>query len=211
MDSLSPVGALWRGALAGAAGSAAMDVWFAAFGKLMPPPREGAFVPPETKQLVEMPTETLARRAVSGVAMRGELEGAAKYRAGRMVHYAYGAGWGALFGLLAESVPVVRRIPGAAAFGAFVWSASDHVMLPILRLGPWPRGVTPKGHAFWLATHLVYAGGVLSAYRQLRPHSIACALTGIALAKLGLERTKPSLLKRAATAATRLRPAAVPA
>lgn len=156
-STITPVGALWRGALAGIAGSAAMNAWFALAGKHMPPPREGAFTPPEAIQETELPTETIARRLVSDFAKRGTLEAATKRRAGQLVHFAYGAGWGALYGLLAESAPSMRRPIGTVVYGKSVWIASEHVILPAFRLGPWPRGVTLKGHAFWLATHLVYA------------------------------------------------------
>lgn len=209
----TPLGAALRGALAGMAGCATMDAWFAAFGKLMPPPRDGAFVPPERQQLTEMPPETIARRVVGSVAMRGTLEGKAKYRAGRAVHYLYGAGWGALYGMLAETLPPVGRVPGAYAFGALVWSASDHLILPLLRLGPWPSGVTPKGHAFWLASHFAWASGVGPAYRTLQPRAlkkpgvidtIAAAsvlarvvpLRKLAIAKLALRAARPLFARR---------------
>ena len=198
--SVTPIGAAMRGAIAGLAGCVAMDAWFAAFGKLMPPPRKGAFRPAEKLQLVEMPPETLARRVVTGVAKRGALEGKAKRRAGRVVHYLYGAGWGALYGMIAETVPGVGRAPGAFAWGAVVWSASDHLLLPLLRLGPWPSGVTPQGHAFWLASHFAWASGMGPAYRSLRPKpSVRPGLLEAASAAAVLAKAALPWRKRAIT------------
>ena len=197
--SISPLGALWRGAAAGFAGAAAMNVWFAFMARHMPPPREGAFTPPDELQKTELPTETVARRLVSGMAKRGPIEPRAKKAAGQAIHFGFGAAWGALYGLAAETFPIFRSPIGAATFGAFVWSASDHALLPALRLGPWPSGVTAKGHLFWLATHLVYGAGLGSSYTSIRPKSFAAVALGAVTRKLGLTRG-PTFLDRVTNA-----------
>lgn len=205
--SSTPLGAVLRGAVAGMAGCATMDAWFAAVGTRMPPPRKGAFKPAEKLQVAEMPPETIARRVVAGVAKRGTLEGAAKRRAGRVVHYLYGASWGALYGVIAESVPGVGRLPGAFAWGTVVWTASDHLMVPLLRLGPWPSGVTPKGHAFWLATHFAWASGMGSAWLALRPKPpvrpglVEAASAAVVLARAALPWRKRTVARLAWKAA----------
>lgn len=188
-----------------------MNVWFALAGKHMPPPREGAFTPPEKIQQTELPTETIARRAIGGLLKRGQLDRATKKKAGQLVHFAFGAGWGALYGLVAESVPAVRSPAGALAFGAFVWTASDHAILPAFRLGPWPSGVTAKGHAFWLATHLVYGAALGSSFTTLRPKSFAGVALDAIAKRVGLFH-RPTALERARAAVIgRLSPVAAAA
>jgi len=201
---VSPLGALWRGAAAGLAASAAMNVWFALAGKHMPPPREGAFTPPEKVQETELPTETVARRFVGGFMKRGQLNRASKKKAGQLVHFAFGAGWGALYGLVAETIPAVRTPAGALAFGTFVWSASDHAILPAFRLAPWPGGVTAKGHAFWFATHLVYGAALGSSFMTLRPRSFAAFALEAIVRRIGLAHELTPLERARAAIAGRL-------
>lgn len=194
-NTITPAGALWRGAVAGAAGCTAMNAWFAVAGKHMPPPREGAFVPPEAIQETELPTETVARRLVSGLAQRGTLSHATKRRAGQLVHFGYGADWGALYGIVAESFPAARTPAGSLAFGALVWGVSEHLLLPALRLGPWPTGVTARGHAFWLASHLVYGAALGASYAALRPRSFASVAISFIAQQVGATR-RPTRVQR---------------
>ena len=194
-NGITPIGAMWRGAVAGVAGSAAMNAWFAVAGKHMPPPREGAFLPPEKIQETELPTETIARRVVSGMAQRGTLSPSTKRKAGRLVHYGFGADWGTFYGIIAESLPAARTPAGALAFGALVWSASDHLLLPAFRLGPWPMGVSAKGHAFWLASHLAYGAALGASYAALRPRSFASVAMSFVAQRIGAVR-RPTRMER---------------
>lgn len=87
--------------------------------------------------------------------------------AGDVVHYATGAGWGALFGVLAPRVPAPVLAAGAA-WGALVWLLSDELLVPLLG---WARGPThypASTHAKALASHLVYGASTDAGYRALR-------------------------------------------
>lgn len=164
---ITPLGALVRGLVAGALGSAAQNVFFRATKGLAPSSEAASFEPPEPEQRDEQPTQTVARRFAEGL-MQRELP-ISKERAGQLVHYAFGAGWGALYGLAASSAPALATPAGAAGYGVFVWAASDDLILPAFRLSAGPRAYPLANHAYAIAAHLVYGGAVLLAFEAMRP------------------------------------------
>lgn len=170
MGSLTPLGALGRGLVAGAAGSDVIDLFFRLTRRIAPGPPSG-FEPPEPVQKEEQPTETIARRLAEGLMQRGPLEARVKARAGTAVHYAYGAAWGGLYGLTRESFRAAACAPSALAFGALVWGAGL-VLLPWFRLAPWAHRVPLAAHAYHLASHMVYGMGTWAAYEALRPRTL---------------------------------------
>ncbi|HEX9269800.1 MAG TPA: DUF1440 domain-containing protein [Candidatus Limnocylindria bacterium] len=80
---------------------------------------------------------------------------AMKPKAGQLVHYATGAGIGALYGLVGEIVPPVRMANGMP-FGAVVWWVADNMAVPAERPGTPPERTAPSTHVYALASHLVY-------------------------------------------------------
>jgi uncharacterized membrane protein YagU involved in acid resistance len=76
--------------------------------------------------------------------------------AGEIVHYAYGATLGGLYGGLAEELPAVTAGAGTA-YGAVTWFVGDEVMVPALRLSRPPTQYPLSTHAYALASHLVYS------------------------------------------------------
>lgn len=87
-----------------------------------------------------------------------------KKRSGSLVHYSFGAGWGAFYALVRESVPRLSTRPGVLAYSTFVWMVSDNFILPMFKLAAWPQKYPPKNHAYaWLA-HVAYGAGVWGAY-----------------------------------------------
>ena len=85
--------------------------------------------------------------------------------AGNLVHYAFGAGVGGLYGGLATVVPHVTRGLGLP-FGAAVWLGAHMIMVPALGLAPPPtRQPLPK-EGLELVMHLVY-GAVTELGRRL--------------------------------------------
>ena len=82
-------------------------------------------------------------------------------------HWAYGSGWGAVFGLVAgnsESEPLKL----AAPFGAGVWAASYAQLVPMGLYEP-PWTYAPKTLANDLGYHLTYGIGVAAAYAASSP------------------------------------------
>ncbi len=164
--SVPPLALLGEGLLAGLAGTAVMT---AAQTKLIPKlpipqgpePRTKPRWPDEHEAKDEPATETTARRIVEGLAHR-RLSEKAKSRAGNLVHFAFGAGWG---GLLALALPRPRLHHGLL-FGTLVWMVSDNGLLPLLRVASVPTRYSPGVHAKALLAHLVYGAGTALALRR---------------------------------------------
>jgi len=179
MSQVSPMGALLRGMCAGALGSAAQSAFFKLTAPLAPKSPPGAFDPPEAAQKNENQTETVARRLVEKLAQRGPLDAGQKQRAGKLVHYGFGAMWGGLYGLARESAPVLDTPLGVAAFSAGVWALGDNALLELFKIAGPPNRYPPKVHAFALAGHLAYGAGLWAGYQALRPRSLAAVAAGL--------------------------------
>ena len=87
-----------------------------------------------------------------------------KKKAGPIVHYAYGAVMGAVYGAIAEVAPVTAKGIGTA-FGAAVWLGGDEIGVPALGLSKAPSAYPARVHINGLATHLVY-GATLDLVRR---------------------------------------------
>ena len=172
MGRMTPLGAATRGIAAGLVGSAALGMFLMKTGKVAPEPPKEAFQPPEEAQKSEQPTETVARRTVEDFMKLGPLSKDAKARGGELVHFGFGGAWGALYGMLHETVPGMCGPLAAAAFGAFVWTASDHVILPAFRLAPLPTKLPLKFHAYWLSAHVLYGLTTWASFEAMRPQAI---------------------------------------
>jgi hypothetical protein len=176
----TPAGALLRGVVAGAVGSAVMNAFFQATRSITPQAPSDVFEPPEPQQESEMQLETVARRVVEQLARRGPLSPEQKKIGGAIVHYAFGAAWGGLYGLLrasrAERRPATRLRPlpealSVLGFSSLVWLVGDEVLLPALRLSAWPNRYPAQVHAYAFAAHLVYGAAVAMAYEALTTRS----------------------------------------
>jgi hypothetical protein len=86
--------------------------------------------------------------------------------AGQLVHYATGAAFGALFGILARRVPLPALAAGAL-YGAVVWAANDELLVPALGLSRRPWEYPASTHAKALASHLVYGTAAGAGFRAL--------------------------------------------
>lgn len=159
MIRMSPLAAVCGGIAAGLVGCLAQDVFFAWTRRLMPPARAGAFEPPEPEQADETPTQTIARRVVEDLVHRGPL--VHKERAGRLVHYAFGAAWGGIYGVVAGTLPMLATLKGGVAFGLVVWATSDDFLLPGFRVAGWPHRYPVETHLYAIAAHAVF-GAALS-------------------------------------------------
>ena len=87
--------------------------------------------------------------------------------AGPVLHYAFGALTGGIYGALAEVAPAITRGTGAP-FGLAVWLAADEITIPALRLAEPPWEHPPMVHARALAAHLVYGTATEGFRRALR-------------------------------------------
>jgi hypothetical protein len=188
----SPLGVVAKGLLAGAAGAAAQSAFFALTKNVAPktpaiPPERGG--KPDGHD--ESSLQTVARRAVEGLALRGPLDGERKAQLGSAIHYAFGAGWGALYALLRESTVHVPP----PAFGLAVWMASDNGILPAFRLAAPATRYPLAVHRYAIQAHVVYGVATAGAYHLLRelgvtPLSAIPALLGLRALSF-LRRTPP--------------------
>jgi hypothetical protein len=161
----SPLRAVGRGLLAGAAGTAALTAFQAADALRKGSTPRQAVVPevPESWQEAPAPAR-VGFRFLHGLFDRNPAPDHAPALA-NAVHWAYGTVWGGLFGVLQGTVhgPVV---PTGAALGTTVFGAS-YVALPAMEIyrPPWqyPGRVLAKDWSY----HLVYGLGVAAAYRLL--------------------------------------------
>jgi putative membrane protein len=85
--------------------------------------------------------------------------------AGSLVHYAFGAAVGAMYGAAASQNEEVTSWAGLP-FGATVWLIADEVGVPLSGLSKPPTEYPLASHASAFATHLVY-GATTEAVRRL--------------------------------------------
>jgi putative membrane protein len=152
---------IWRGAVVGlgagllAAGamSLAHKGVTAVTGPLSPPGEAGDDA---TVKVADLLVHALAGRP---------LPEPAKPQAGTLVHYAFGAGVGALYGGLAERAP---RVTGALGlpFGLAVWLGAHVIAVPAAGLAPPPIRRPLAAEASEFVLHLVY-GGVTEILRRV--------------------------------------------
>ena len=144
--SETTIGALTRGVVAGAAGTAAMTAAQTAYYKATG--AQGSTTPAE-----------VAKRIIRGVLQREVSEDQTEALNNGM-HWLYGTGWGVLYGLAA------RKPTRGVVFGVVVWSASL-VQLPAMKLSPPVWEMPPSSIAPDLGFHLVYGASVAAAHRIL--------------------------------------------
>ena len=96
-----------------------------------------------------------------------ELQESEKRPAGAVVHYAFGAVTGGLYGALAEVTPQVTSAAGIP-FGAAFWLLADEIAVPALGLSKGPDEYPVSTHAYALASHLVYGVTAEMSRRALR-------------------------------------------
>jgi hypothetical protein len=192
-SSLSPLRALGAGLVAGAFGSLVQTLFFAATKAIAPKPPKDAFSPPEPEQGDETETQTVARRVVKDLAQQ-PLDDSAKHLGGQLVHYAFGAGWGGLYGVTLGPSRRLRGPLGVLAFSTLVWGLSDNVILPLFKLAGPASAYPARSHAYAIAAHVVYGTAVAGAFELLRPATTK-TLVGLGGA-LWATRSLPRILRR---------------
>jgi hypothetical protein len=168
--SLTPLGAVARGLLAGAAGTLAMDsVWYRRY------KRGGgteAFLRWEFSLGIDTwdnaPAPALAGKRIAEGFLQREIPGSYAWLVNNVTHWGYGLGWGSAYGVVAGTVGPWRLYLGLP-FGVAVWS-SGYLILPLAGLYKpiWKYDV--RTLAGDLGAHLVYgaATAVTFAVASLR-------------------------------------------
>lgn len=94
-------------------------------------------------------------KAISTTLFGHELTDSEKKWAGPAVHYTFGTALGALYGVLAETVPSSKAARGTA-YGSAVWLGADEISVPAFGLSPPPTETPASSHVRALASHVVY-------------------------------------------------------
>jgi putative membrane protein len=84
---------------------------------------------------------------------------------GPVVHYAFGALMGAVYGASVEVNPAANALAGIP-FGAVLFAAADEVALPALGLSDKPVAYPLSTHVYGLVSHAVY-GVTTEAVRRI--------------------------------------------
>ena len=107
---------------------------------------------------VDEPDDDAAARtgnAVSELVFEHHLTKSEKETAGAVAHYAMGVASGAIYGAVAEVIPLTTVGEGLP-FGAAVWVIADEGVVPALGLSRKPTDYPASIHAYSFASHLVY-------------------------------------------------------
>lgn len=156
----TPMGALFRGLIAGAIGAGAQSLFF----KLVKAPRQSKPPPGEGKPEGDdvSALQAMAERTTADLLKRPAPE-SAKPKIATAIHVLFGAMWGGLYGLARESA----RFP-PQLFGAAVWMLGDNLLLPAFRLAAWPHRYSLKEHRYALGAHMAYGMSTAGSYALLR-------------------------------------------
>jgi hypothetical protein len=147
----TPLGAVIKGLVAGAIGTAVMTAYQLAAAKAMG--SGSSNVPGE-----------VGKRVLEGVFQR-EVSDEQVEQLTNPVHVIYGVSWGPLYGIVQSSLSRGSGRHGLA-FGTAVWGASL-VQLPAMKLAPPVWEMSPSSIALDLSYHLVYGLGVAAGYAAI--------------------------------------------
>jgi hypothetical protein len=169
---VTPLGAIGRGILSGALGTAAMDT--ALFFRYR---RAGGTSSPEEWESSEGLSSwddapapaVVGKRLIEGL-FQVELPPARARLVNNVTHWAYGILNGALYGLVAESLPK-PRVGFGLPFGAAVW-AFDYIVLPVAKLYKPIWEYDLKTLAKDLSAHLVYGLATATTLQLMTSHAV---------------------------------------
>lgn len=148
----TPLGAVVRGLVAGAAGTAAMTAYQVAVAKVRG--TESSTTPAE-----------VGKRVIRGVFHR-RVDESRTGLLNNVMHWACGTGWGAVYGF-GDGVGDVSAVPRGVAHGLLVWGVSL-LELPAMKLAPPVWEYPPLELALDVSYHLVYGVAVATAYSALK-------------------------------------------
>lgn len=151
------------GALAGTIATVPMTATMAAARAVLPGAARDPLPP---RQITEHALDAAAEAtgAATGVATpaAGDLSERGRETATTLAHYAFGAGAGALYGLVAAAAPAAPPVVRGVVWGITVWAGSYLGWLPALRLLPPATKDSPQRAVIMVAAHVVW-GGTLGA------------------------------------------------
>jgi hypothetical protein len=162
----SPIGAVVRGVVAAAAGTAAMDMYHYArhrVGGGTSGPLRWEFGGEPDWEKVSAPAQ-VGRRLVEGFTQR-PLSARWAVLTQNVTHWAYGGVWGGAYGVVVGSLPR-RRLAYGPVFGSTVW-LSGYAVLPLAGLYKPIWQYDRRTLALDLGGHLVFGTVSAAAFRLL--------------------------------------------
>lgn len=168
---MTPLGALGRGLVAGAIGTAVMTGYQMLVARI----RESADDEEESTSAAQEPPADpweeapapaqVARRVIEGLTGR-EVPASRIGLLTNVTHWTYGIAWGGLAGILLGSTGTARPVREGLALGSAVWGTSYATLVPIGIYEP-PWEYPPAELAIDFSYHAVYGAGVAGAFRLL--------------------------------------------
>ncbi len=167
MTRTTPLGALGRGVLAGAAGTAAMTAWQELSSRLLSGGgSSGGEDGRDEDPWASAPAPAkVAKRVIEGV-FRREIGPERIGLLSNVAHWGYGTAWGAVYSLLQGTLQA-NPLAHGLAFGTGVWAMSYVQLVPMGLYEP-PWEYPAKSLAKDLSYHLVYGIGVAVVFQALR-------------------------------------------
>lgn len=162
----TPLSAVARGVAAGVIGTAVMTAAQMAYAKLQPAPEPAGTQPDSVKDPWDdaaMPA--LVARKISEGLFDKEVSPDRIPLLTNGMHWAYGTGWGVVFGVVGGSVPA-RPVRNGLLFGAGVMAMSYVQLVPMGIYKP-PWTYPAKDIATELGFHLAYGLGVAGGHRAV--------------------------------------------
>lgn len=161
-----------RGAVAGVAGglvaSWLMNEFMTGPGKQLQQSLQDGSPPPKQKSGEEEDATMKAADAVVEITTGGRhLSHEQRKKGGPIVHYAYGALMGGIYGGVAEFSETARAGLGTI-FGSALFLGGDLVAVPALHLAPAPTDQPPSSMVNPFAAHLVYGSTTELVRRAVR-------------------------------------------
>lgn len=141
-----------RGALAGTRATFPMTAWFAGAKKL--------------GLLGEAPPKKITRRFLDAIGLKSKTNKTERDVVTMAAHLGFGAGMGAIYGLLREAHLWPRGMLGGAAFGSVVWGASYMGWVPALSIMPRPSHDRPGRPTAMLTAHWVFGVSLARTYAR---------------------------------------------
>lgn len=158
----TPLAAVARGVAAGVVGTALMTANQELYAKLQPAPESPEEEPKDPWDEAPMPAQ-VGKRISEGLFHKSVSPDQIPLLT-NVMHWAYGTGWGAAYGLVGGSLAASRPVRHGLLFGAGVMAMSYVQLVPMgIYQAPWkysPADLAPE-----LAFHLVYGVGVASGFR----------------------------------------------
>lgn len=165
---------LWKGVVAGAAGGLAaawvMNQFQTGWSKATKALQQSKTPQGEQERQSSDDAEDATMKTASKISEKvfnRSLSREQKKKLGPVVHYAFGASVGAVYGGLAEIEP--RATLGAGLpYGAAVFVGADEIAVPAFGLSKPPKEYPASAHIYGLASHLVYGLSLEIARRGIR-------------------------------------------